>query len=556
MNLDRRLAVRAARPTADGPGERSSSSGRGPADRVARSAARTRTIVSAASTSTVAAGETIGIVGESGSGKSLTARALVGLLPPGVHARAAASASTGEDLLGCRERALRRVRGREITLLLQDPFTMLNPLMRVGRADRPRRSTATRQPAQRGDAAPGRGRDPRPGGRRPVPVPALGRHAAAGRARRRARARPELLIADEPSTALDVTTQDEILELLRLVQEARGMGLILITHDLRVAFSICDRDLRPLRRLGARGRRRRAELEREPLHPYTLGAAALRAAGRPPARRACRDSGHRCPRRTTVAGRCPFVAALRLGGAECRPRARRRCATVAPGRLQRLRPDRARSRTSCASASRAAAAEAAPPARRAAPPRCEPIVRIADLRQAAAGRDARRSRASSIEVGAGESVGLVGESGSGKTTLARCLVGLETPTGGAIEIDGHRRDATTAAARRRRAAARLRQHGPDRLPGSLLVAEPGADGRRDAARGAAPSPAGRADEPSAELLDAGRAARRLRAPQAGRALGRRAPARRDRPRARASGRSCSSATSRSRRSTSRCRRRS
>ncbi len=98
-----------------------------------RGAARpqgTRTIVRSLDLD-VAPGETVGIVGESGSGKSLTARALIGLLPPGVHAQGAVRVN-GQDVLGMSERALRRVRGREISLLLQDPFTMLNPLMRVG----------------------------------------------------------------------------------------------------------------------------------------------------------------------------------------------------------------------------------------------------------------------------------------------------------------------------------------------------------------------------------------------------------------------------------------
>ena len=85
---------------------------------------------------------------------------------------------------------------------------------------------------------------------------------------------PELLIADEPATALDVTTQAEILELLKSVQRSRGMGLIMITHDLRVAFSVCRPCLRPLRRLASRGERAQG-LEREPLHPYFIGAAAV-----------------------------------------------------------------------------------------------------------------------------------------------------------------------------------------------------------------------------------------------------------------------------------------
>ena len=132
-------------------------------------------------------------------------------------------------------------------MIFQDPFTMLNPLLRcAGHIEEVLRNRATPVPpqARRRREAIARLAEvgiTDPSACRPLPVPALGRHAAARRARGRARRRPELLIADEPSTALDVTTQAEILELLKSVQQARGMGLILITHDLRVAFSVADR---------------------------------------------------------------------------------------------------------------------------------------------------------------------------------------------------------------------------------------------------------------------------------------------------------------------------
>ena len=132
----------------------------------------------------VGAGETVGIVGESGSGKSLTARALIGLLPGGVHARGEI-AFGGQNLLGLSERSLRRIRGRKIALLLQDPYTMLNPLLRIG--TQIMETAPKRSRPRRADPTPRRGRDPRPAGGRAVSVPALGRHAAARRDRGRPR---------------------------------------------------------------------------------------------------------------------------------------------------------------------------------------------------------------------------------------------------------------------------------------------------------------------------------------------------------------------------------
>ena len=190
--------------------------------------------------------ETLGIVGESGSGKSLTARAIVGLLPEGIDARGEVRYE-GRDLLALRERELARIRGTEIALIFQDPFTMLNPLMRCGTqivellrdargkplSRRVRRAEAERRLAEVGIAD-------------PAVVDAYPFELSGGMRQRVAIAAslardPKVLIADEPSTALDVTTQREILARLKEIQAARGMALILITHDLRVAFSVCDR---------------------------------------------------------------------------------------------------------------------------------------------------------------------------------------------------------------------------------------------------------------------------------------------------------------------------
>src|SRR4051812_5425555 len=218
----------------------------------------------------VARGETVGIVGESGSGKSLTARAIMRLLPAQVEARGEVLLR-GQDVFRLPERRMAALRGSTLALMLQDPFTMLNPLLRCGAhigemlpggARRARKGEVARRLAEVGIT------EPDVAERYPFQLSGGMRQRVALAA---ALARdPELLIADEPSTALDVTTQAEILALLRRVQEARGMGLVLITHDLRVAFSVCDR-VYVLYAGSLMEAAPAAELEAEPLHPYSLG---------------------------------------------------------------------------------------------------------------------------------------------------------------------------------------------------------------------------------------------------------------------------------------------
>ena len=193
---------------------------------------------------TVAAGESVALVGESGSGKTLTARAVLGLLPPGLTAHGSVTVD-GVTVDGDPARA-KPLRGARAALLMQDPFTLLNPLRRVGaqladslpRAVR-RDGAARREEVARRLAEVGLDAD----------VAGLYPFQLSGGMRQRVGVAaalvrdPALLIADEPTTALDVTTQREVLRLVRQVQVHRGMGFVLITHDLRVAFSMCERVL-------------------------------------------------------------------------------------------------------------------------------------------------------------------------------------------------------------------------------------------------------------------------------------------------------------------------
>ena len=279
-----------------------------------------RRIITTGTDLTLGRGETIAIVGESGSGKSLTAKAIGRLLPPGVAAEGEIRFD-GIDVMGLPEGELRRLRGRRLSLLLQDPFTMMNPLLRAGAhieemlRDRPdfARSAAR--------AAEVRRRLQEVGISAEDVAHRMPFQLSGGMAQRVALAAalardPELLIADEPSTALDVTTQAEIMKLLQRVQASRGMSLILITHDLRLAFSTCDRVhvlyAGSLLEIGAA-----RDVERDPLHPYTLG---LLLSEPPASRRVPRLIAIRgqVPKAEDVAGGCPFAPRCDWAEARCR----------------------------------------------------------------------------------------------------------------------------------------------------------------------------------------------------------------------------------------------
>ncbi|MEU8272646.1 ABC transporter ATP-binding protein, partial [Sphaerisporangium sp. NPDC049002] len=248
----------------------------------------------------VAPGETVAIVGESGSGKSMTVKALVGLLPEGVHAGGRMELGGRRLDLAARGTPWREVRGSRIALLLQDPFTSLSPVHRCGeqigwaipgRGNRAGR--VARLLAEVGLSAEVAGKYPfqlSGGMRQRVAI-------AAGLA-----ADPDLLIADEPTTALDVTTQHEVLEIVAGLQRDRGMALILITHDLRLARSRADRIMVMYAgRLVEEGPT--ADVMDAPAHPYTARLAACD----PPIT-------HRLPALPTIPGSVPRPSAV---GASC-----------------------------------------------------------------------------------------------------------------------------------------------------------------------------------------------------------------------------------------------
>ncbi len=261
-------------------------------------------------------GQTLGLVGESGSGKSVTALALLGLLPANAVVETGEARFEGANLLALSQRELARLRGRRIALCPQDPLSALNPLLTIGRQLSEvlevhlgmRRREARRRCAQALSEV-------------GIPEPEarldLHPHELSGGQRQRVMlamallCEPRVLLADEPTTALDVTLQAQALELLRGLQERHGTAVLLITHDLGVVAEVCQRVVvlysgRVVEDASA------GELFRAPLHPYTLGLLAsvprldtrtdapLRASpGSPP-------DPHDPPRGCAFAPRCPF----------------------------------------------------------------------------------------------------------------------------------------------------------------------------------------------------------------------------------------------------------
>lgn len=230
-----------------------------------------------------ARGEVLGVIGESGSGKSMTALSVLGLLPHGATATGSIRLD-GTELLSLPERQMCRVRGSEASMVFQEPMTALNPLQTIGAqvaetvrirgASRREAGTLAAQTLARVGLDPSR-----------VP-PSRYPHELSGGQRQRVgiamaiALRPKLLVADEPTTALDVTTQAQILVLLRRLVDEDGMALLFITHDLAVVSGLADR-LAVMRNGEVVDGGPTAQVLRELRHPYTR--ALLRASSHRPA---------------------------------------------------------------------------------------------------------------------------------------------------------------------------------------------------------------------------------------------------------------------------------
>ena len=394
----------------------------------------------------VGRGTTLALVGESGSGKSTVALAVMGLLPPEATLPSGRIVLDGTDITKLDAEALRTLRGGRIGLVFQDPFSVLNPSLRIGeqvgeglvhhrgftkqqafaRAIELLDEVGIVDPAAVADAYP---------------------HELSGGMRQRAliagalAPEPELLILDEPTTALDVTIEAQILDLLDRLRVRRGLTMIVISHNLGVVRRIADQ-VAVLYAGQVVEQGATEEILQHPWHPYAKGlVAAIPRIGRRVARLAA-IPGRLPDLRAPPAG-CRFLARCPFAEASCRN----------PQPLAPLGPRLVRCGPAATLQDRAwpaddAAATAGPPASGTA----APVVVAENLTKRymrgygpwrwAGWRPVRTLRtvtpvdAISLSIAPGEALGLVGESGSGKTTLGRTILRLAEPDSGTIRIAG------------------------------------------------------------------------------------------------------------------------
>jgi peptide/nickel transport system ATP-binding protein len=375
-------------------------------------------------------GETLGVVGESGSGKTMTALSIMGLLPSGGRVSGGEIVFEGRDLRSRPADEVRRTRGVRMGMVFQDPLTSLNPTMRIG--------TQVAEPLrvhQKTGKAEARERAidilRRVGMSRPDQIVDNYPHELSGGMRQRVAiamaliCQPKLLIADEPTTALDVTTQKQILELIDDLREEFGMAVILVTHDLGVIAGRADRVA-----VMYAGRvvetATTAELFRAPRHRYT--EALLEALPEATEGERLYSIPGLPPDLSRPLTGCRFAARCRFVTDECR---------VADIPLTGEGHEFACIHPVTA----ASAAPAEPRISRPVPVTIEagkPVLSIRNLVKDYASHGGSVSAVAdvSFDVAPGETFGLVGESGCGKSTLGRLAVGLERSTSGQILLDG------------------------------------------------------------------------------------------------------------------------
>jgi peptide/nickel transport system ATP-binding protein len=406
----------------------------------------------------VDAGEVLAIVGESGSGKSASAMAVIGLLPP--HARVSGSVRLhGDELIGLDDQRLSRVRGNKIGMVFQDPMSALTPVYTVGdqiaealrthQRDLGRQAARTRaiellelvgiaQPERRARAFP----HELSGGERQRVVIAI---AIAND--------PDLIICDEPTTALDVTVQAQILDVLATARDVTGAGVLIITHDLGVVAEFADRAL-----VMYAGRAVEvapvATLYRDRRMPYTAGLLGSAPRLDSPQGSRLVPIGGSPPSLAALPGGCPFAPRCPLAIDECRD-AEPELRPVASGHTAAcIRTDRVAGRTAADIYGVSTEPHTVP-----ADPNAPVVVRVTDLvktypltKGVVFRRRVGEVRAVdgiSVELHQGRTLGIVGESGSGKSTTLHQILELAAPQGGSIEVLGH--DVAALDARTRRA---------------------------------------------------------------------------------------------------------
>jgi peptide/nickel transport system ATP-binding protein len=391
---------------------------------------------------TLEAGRMMGLVGESGAGKSMIGRAIAQVLPPGFAVSSGQLAFEGRDLVTMDAKARRDLLGKDIAFIPQEPLSALNPVFTVGqqvdehlarlgvpdRAERRARALAMFEAVHLPHGADLLTKYP---------------HQLSGGMCQRVliamafASKPRLVVADEPTTALDVTIQARIVQLIREMQARNGTAVVFITHDIKLAAQICDEILvlyagRPVERGPAR------TVFASPTHPYTR---CLQLAN--PNLTGPRRTLHSLPEQMPgllgqlaldgcrFAPRCPLVEDA------CR-RAEPPTVTVGPAHAA------ACLRTNATAGIAAPVVTDRPGDAGAGAPLV--VVDAVSRRYALGGgflgkrRHFDAVKGVSLEIARNEFVGVVGESGSGKSTLAKLIVGLETPTAGSIVMGG--RDVT------------------------------------------------------------------------------------------------------------------
>ena len=376
----------------------------------------------------IATGEILGLVGESGSGKSVLGFTMLGLLP---QARVSGSVKVADtDMVTGDAKTLRKVRRLDLGAVFQDPMTSLNPTMRIGK--QVAEAAGSDEEALKLLAAVGIP-DPK---RRFRAYP----HELSGGLRQRVMiaiaiaGNPELIIADEPTTALDVTVQAQVLRLLLRLRDEIGCSIVFITHDLGVAAQISDRiAVLYAGRIAEIGPT--ADVLNQPAHPYTHGLLRSRLTLDTARHRKLAALAGSVPSPVTSLPGCAFAPRCVLATLACEATPPDPT-TIAPGRVSACIVPFETVSTELGSRLTTTTEDIEPetaPAESSEPP----AVVLKDGVKAFGKLQALRGI--SLTVAHGESVALVGESGSGKSTLLRVIAGLEKPTSGTIELAGGQR---------------------------------------------------------------------------------------------------------------------
>ena len=382
----------------------------------------------------VHAGQTVGLVGESGAGKSMIGRLVSGLVPAGFAITAGMLRFEGADLTRQPARQRRALLGRRIAFIPQEPLSALNPVLSIGRQFGEHLARLG-VPARERAAQAARWLDAM---HLPEPGAMLRRYShelSGGQCQRVLIAMafssdPALIVADEPTTALDVLTQGRILRLLKEQQDRHGAAVLLITHDLQMAACVCD-EVAVLYGGDMIERGPAEAVLRHPVHPYTI---SLRNSA--PSLEGARTILPNLP------DQMPSLSALAgLSGCRFAPRCPTRaaaCAHTLPQWRNLGGGHAVRCAPSCAGTAAPADPDTPAPAR---PVSAGVVLELADVSLRYPGRRPLFGRAGSpvdavrnvnLRVAPGEFVGIVGESGSGKSSIARLVMGLEQPTGGSI----------------------------------------------------------------------------------------------------------------------------